>query len=267
MRVTVAGVEDFLERVRPAAVEVHRLTDPAERLLEIELAAGDYRGANLSIGDADWRDPIDLIVRGTDQQDPPVLRDTRLAVAGRRIRLQRLVFVGHVDRSCVLSASASQTLAIDGCAFLNNQVRGPGGGGLIELFGGSPLGTHVSFGRCWFMRNLVPDGDALVWCAAEPPRFFTELRLNRVVFLDNRASTCLLPNTTVAVTATSCLVVPPDGQQQRFATRASPGTIESIDPNVMMPPTAIGATLIEQWHVEAERGDLPDIARLRTALS
>ena len=85
MRVSVATVAEFFERVGPAYVAL--VKEPLDELaaLEIDLAPGEYRAANLSVGDPLDRRAIDIVIRGADAARPPVLTDMSLRLTGDRV--------------------------------------------------------------------------------------------------------------------------------------------------------------------------------------
>src|SRR5579884_2705048 len=117
MRVEIASVSEFFERVRPAYQALVQAPPNEPAALEIVLAAGEYRGANLSVGDSLDRRAIDLSVRGAEASRPPLLIDSMLSLTGDQVRLENVILRSRVDRLPTLRVVAGRSLAIDGCAF------------------------------------------------------------------------------------------------------------------------------------------------------
>src|SRR5437762_7685605 len=198
MRVSVATVAEFFERVGPAYVAL--VKEPLDELaaLEIDLAPGEYRAANLSVGDPLDRRAIDIVIRGADAARPPRLIDVGLRLSGDHVRLEHLIFAGRVDHLPVVSVTAGHSLTIDRCAWLGNQVRMPPDGRLLEVIAHNPQGaTEVTVGHAWFVRNWALDGQAVLVGVTEPPYYFQQIAFQRVAFLDNHGAVGIVPHATV----------------------------------------------------------------------
>src|SRR3712207_6590400 len=133
MRVSVATVAEFVQRVGPVYLALVNSAPDGTATLEIDLAPGNYRSANLSLGDPLERRAIDIVIRGADAARPAMLNDVSLRLCGDHVRLEHLIFAGRVDHLPVVSITAVTSLTIDGCAWLGNQVRMPPEGRLLEV--------------------------------------------------------------------------------------------------------------------------------------
>ncbi len=228
MRVPVATVAEFFERVSPAYLELVRDQSGAAAVLEIELAPGEYRSANFSVGDPLANDKIDVVIRASDDAQPPLLTEVSLRVAGNNIRVEHLVFTGRVDHLPIVSFTVGDTLTIDGCAWTANVVRMPPEGRLLEISAhGSSGGTDVLIRDCWFVRNQAPDGQTLLMGVTDPPFYFRRIALERVAILDNLGAVGIVPHATGELDVSECVVAHADAMEAppvSFVAMTSPST-------------------------------------------
>ncbi len=249
MRVSVATVAEFVERVGPAYLDIVQGPPDEPASLEIDLAPGDYRAANFSVGDPLDRRTIDIVIRGADAARPPVLTDMSLRLTGDRVRLEQLIFAGRVDHLPVVSVTAGQSLTIDGCAWLGNQVRMPPDGRLLEVIAKNPQGaTAVAIRHTWFVRNWAPDGQAVLVGVTNPPYYFQRIGFERVAFLDNHGAVGIVPHATAALDFADCIVVQAGAGADPPAALAavtSPGTQLTIERSLLVAEGLAG--LVTRW--------------------
>jgi hypothetical protein len=249
VRVDVASVSQFFELVRPAYLALLQTPpgEPAE--LEVVLAPGDYRRASLSVGDRLSQRTVDVVIRGSDADRPPLLTDVTLSVAGDDVRLEHLVLRQRLDHLPVVSVAAGRTLTIDRCAFVGNQVRMPPEGRLIELVAANPSGgTEVAIRQTWFIRNWASSGQALIACDTQPPGYFERVAFDRVAFLDNHVAIGIVPHATAAVQLSDCVVVPNSADADTptlLAAFTSPGSQLTLERSLIVADTLEG--LVSRW--------------------
>jgi hypothetical protein len=231
LQVSIATVDEFFERVRPAHTALLHGTQPA--VLEVVLAPGEYHGASFTIGDPLDQRPVDVVVRGADPDRPPQLTNLSLSVTGDQVRLENLIVSRRIDDLPIVCVTAGRSLTIDRCAFINNQVRMPPEGRLVELVAANPTGpTTATIRQSWFIRNWAMESQALLGCETQPPYHFDQIVFDSVAFLDNHAAVGLVPHATGAVQFTRCVVVQPDSNADKpvvLAAVTSPGTRLTID--------------------------------------
>jgi hypothetical protein len=268
VRVSIASVAEFSERVWPAYLELSQAAPGGDLpLLEIALAPGEYRDANWSIGERDAAHDLHVVLRAAQTDQPPILQNVSLAVTARRIDITGLVVRRHGARNGVLRIAVGRTLTIERCAFVLNQVLNPSPGPLLELTSTAAGGVEAVLRQCWFVDNWLPGGGGVVGCTPEPPYFFERLRLEEVAFVGNHAAACVVPHTTAFLELVRCLVVLPVEQvDAEFVRRTSEGMRIANEDTPVTVSNALLTPLLEQWRIDAAEGRPSPIDHLRRSL-
>jgi hypothetical protein len=239
VQVSIATVDEFFERVRPAHLALLDGPPHEPAVLEVLLAPGDYRSASFTVGDPLEQRRVDVVVRGADPDRPPLLTDLSLSLTGDQVRLENLIVSRRIDHLPIVCVTAGRSLTIDRCAFIGNQVRMPPEGRLVELVAANPRGaTTATIRQSWFIRNWAMESQALLGCETAPPYHFDQVVFDRVAFLDNQAAVGIVPHATAAVQFAQCVVVQADADADTppgvLAAVTSPGTRLTIDHSLLV---------------------------------
>jgi hypothetical protein len=272
MRIQIESATEFFERVSPVDLDLRSATSDPSEALEVLLSPGDYAGANLRLGDRLAARQRDIVLRGTDVDNPTVLSGASLAIDGRRVVVENVLLRQRVDHLPAVSIAASESVTVARCAIVDCQVRQPPGGRLVEFAAANPDGpTRVLVRDTWFIRNWAPAGQTLVACETEPPGHVDTLRLERVGFVDNFAAVAIAPHATQVLELERCLFLAADAHPEihpdlepRLAAITSAGTRVSILGGVIA--LADFHAVPDTWLVDVSRQTRPLPERLRVEL-
>jgi hypothetical protein len=194
------------------------------------------------------RRAIDIVIRGADAARPPGLSEVSLRLAGDHVRLEHLIFANRVNHLAVVSVTAGQSLTIDHCAWIHNQVRMPPDGRLLEIIAHNPDGaTYAAIRHTWFIRNWALDGQAVLVGVTEPP-YYQQITLQCVAFLDNHGAVGIVPHATATLDLADCVVLQGNADENPPAALAavtSPGTQLTIARSLLVAEGL--ARLVTRW--------------------
>jgi hypothetical protein len=181
---------DDLNQVRHRYLEA--LAAGTEAVVEVELAAGSYGPASLSLTiPAGQRVPdplqVDVVLRGAPGADPAVLRDVALQIAARSVRLENLV-VTATNRAAI-KVQAGRDVTIRGCTVVDNRWASDFAGvRLVDVTGVGTTPLDVTIEDSWLVGNRQQHDkkpSALVGVKRSPQVPLAQVTVRRTAFLGN----------------------------------------------------------------------------------
>jgi hypothetical protein len=162
-----------------------------DETLELVFAPGVYGVASIGPiqldlgGNPAPREPkIDVVIRGAVTA-PVVFRDMGLLVNARSLLLENVMLTGR--RQSVLHARVATTFTMRNCVVADNVWGGPWGGMLMQVGGTYGVPSYkVSIEDTWFVRNSEDSESAVLALGPATESFIEDVRLARVVLIDNR---------------------------------------------------------------------------------